>query len=300
MCLKSVFIITTLLLNFLVTSCQEAVENPANSRPQPSERVKADNPKNQTGLIKKKRPVPDDCKQLLLMVTPDWNSQRGILQRYERDGANQPWRPVGTPMDGAVGRKGLAWGKGLYDISDLGKAAGRPFKKEGDGKAPAGAFLLGSVFGYAPPEQMNGLKMPYLQANASTLCIDDSNSRYYNQIVDKTSVGKPDWQSFEQMRRSDELYRLGVIAEHNKKPTEPEKGSCIFIHIQRNPTTGTAGCTAFAKSNVETLVQWLDEKKIPVLVQLPQSEYLRLHKDWSLPDLTDSVFTKKERLPKSK
>jgi len=295
MYLKPVLIIAMVILNFFAVSCQKVAEDPVGIRPQPFENVKAGGSKKQTGALTKKQPVLDDCKQLLLMVTPDWNSQRGVLQRYERDGANQPWRPVGTLMDGVVGIKGLAWGSGLYNISNLGESAGGPFKKEGDGKAPAGAFLLGSVFGYASPGQMGMLKMPYLQASTSTLCIDDSNSQYYNHIVDKASIKKPDWKSFEQMRRSDELYRLGVIVDYNRKSNDPGKGSCVFIHIQRSPTAGTAGCTAFTKSNVETLVRWLDEKKTPVLVQLPQSEYLRLRKDWSLPDLPENAAAKQKR-----
>jgi len=297
-CLHTAFIITALLLNFSLTSCLYIAENPASIQPQPPEKAKADSAKNQTGAIKEKHLVPDDCKQLLLMITPNWNSPRGVLWRYERDDANQPWRLVGTLMEGVVGRKGLAWGNGLYDIPDLREPSDGPRKKEGDGKAPAGAFLLGSVFGSAPPEQMGALKMPYLYASESTICIDDSKSQYYNHIMDQTLVEKPDWRSFEHMRRSDELYRLGVIVEYNRKPNDPGKGSCVFIHIERNPTTGTAGCTAFAKPNVEILVQWLDEKKTPVLVQLPHPEYLRLRKNWLLPDIPDAGVTNQKGHPK--
>ena len=37
--------------------------------------------------------------------------------------------------------------------------------------------------------------------------------------------------------------------------------------------------------DIETLVGWVDAKANPILVQLPQAEYLRLQKPWRLPDM---------------
>ena len=64
-------------------------------------------------------------------------------------------------------------------------------KKEGDGRAPAGAFDLRLVTGYAPSAPP-GTRMPYRQATESLECVDDPTSAFYNQLADTTRVVK-DW-----------------------------------------------------------------------------------------------------------
>ena len=63
------------------------------------------------------------AQQLLLVVTPTWDSPTGTLQRFEREsrsgsavvgrerrsGSAGGWRPVGAAIAVSVGRKGLAW-----------------------------------------------------------------------------------------------------------------------------------------------------------------------------------------------
>ncbi|MBF8262931.1 MAG: hypothetical protein HW387_596 [Parachlamydiales bacterium] len=56
-------------------------------------------------------------------------------------------------------------------------------------------------------------------------------------------------------------------------------GSAIFMHIWRDPGFPTAGCTAMQEKDIGDIVSWLDEKKHPVLVQLPMEEYLS-HRDF--------------------
>jgi D-alanyl-D-alanine dipeptidase len=61
------------------------------------------------------------------------------------------------------------------------------------------------------------------------------------------------------------------------------RGSCIFLHIWAGPSKGTAGCTAMPQPRLETLLRWLDAKKRPLLVQLPEAVYARLRDAWRLP-----------------
>ena len=49
--------------------------------------------------------------------------------------------------------------------------------------------------------------------------------------------------------------------------------------------TPTAGCTAMERPSLERVVAWLDAKKNPYLVQLPEGEYKSLEKGWNLPKL---------------
>jgi L,D-peptidoglycan transpeptidase YkuD (ErfK/YbiS/YcfS/YnhG family) len=229
-------------------------------------------------------------KQLIFVTTPDWNAVSGTLQRYERANGSAPWRPVGASIPIVVGRNGLAWGRGLHGEPQTLARGNDPLKREGDGKAPAGAFKLTAAFGYAPPAQARRVKLPYLHAKEAVQCVDDAQSAYYNQVVDRAQIKTPDWQSHEEMRRKDELYRWGVVVEHNagsvsnqRSQAQPRGGSCIFLHIWSGAGRGTAGCTAMEAKLMEEVLYWLDPQKQPVLVQLPEREFARLQEAWKLP-----------------
>jgi D-alanyl-D-alanine dipeptidase len=125
--------------------------------------------------------------------------------------------------------------------------------------------------------------LPFTQLTPATECVDDSGSAFYNQIVDDKKVAV-DWNSSEKMLKVGDAYELGVFVAHNT-PAAPQAGSCIFLHIWKGDGSGTSGCTAMEKSNLEKLVEKLDAKKEPVLIQLPQSEYRIHRKSWKLPKL---------------
>jgi len=221
--------------------------------------------------------------QLILVTTRDWNAVGGELSRFERTAPGQAWRPVGEKTAVVVGRNGLAWGKGLHgDLTRLAKPAD-PVKKEGDGRAPAGIFSLSSAFGYAPQAQAGNVKLPYVQATKTLECVDDPQSASYNRVLDRTSVAHPDWKSSEQMRRDDDLYRWGIVVDHNAGEPQAGCGSCIFLHIWQSAKKGTAGCTAMEPAKIEELLSWLDPQQKPLIVQLPQTEYKQLSDLWRLP-----------------
>src|SRR5581483_8366551 len=129
--------------------------------------------------------------QLLVVTTSDWAAVQGKLQRYERANAHGRWKAVGGPINVVVGKTGVAWGLGLRPTRGM----PGPIKREGDGKAPAGMFLLSATFGYAN-DRPGGWKMPYIAVTPSVECRDDTHSRFYNRIVDRATV-TPDWNSSE-------------------------------------------------------------------------------------------------------
>jgi D-alanyl-D-alanine dipeptidase len=225
---------------------------------------------------------------MIVVTTSDWNAVEGRLRRYERATVQDKWRPVGDPIAIVVGKNGLGWGIGIIAADDSHvRSASDPVKKEGDGRAPAGIFALGTAFGYAsdPPQ---GLKMPYLSLTPSTECVDDPGSKHYNRIVDRSVVAS-DWNSSEHMRNAGESYRWGIVIDHNATVTgdanqpKPAGGSCVFLHIWHSHDQGTAGCTAMSPTELETLLAWLDPARQPVLVQLPGPTYERLINLWMLP-----------------
>jgi len=219
--------------------------------------------------------------QIVVVTTADWKSITGHAQLFERKKPGASWKEAGVPFEIVVGKTGLAWGSGLLTGSTEIRKATDPLKREGDGKAPAGVFRLSKAFGYAP-QPPAGVKLDYVSLSPSIECVDDTASRYYNRIEDRASV-TPDWNSSEHMRRSDELYRWGVVVDHNADPPQAGGGSCIFMHIWRGPGQGTVGCTAMPQAKIEALLAWIDPSSHPLLIQMPRAQYQALRKRLKLP-----------------
>lgn len=218
-------------------------------------------------------------RQMILVTTVNWDAVPGRLQRYERQDTKSKWQKVGEAVKIVVGVKGLGVGVGLHNAS--GFSLNAPVKKEGDKKSPAGVFELTSVFGSV--EKPIWLKMPFIKLVESTECVDDVKSSKYNSIVDRYKVGNFDWNSSEKMLSVGEQYAWGIFVAHNAAPPKAGKGSCIFLHIWQNADSGTVGCTAMQKADIEEILRWLEPEKNPVLVQLPETEYNKLQKTWKLP-----------------
>ena len=220
-----------------------------------------------------------DSRQVVLVVSRDWDATGAISQCYQRGGTGRPWEPVGGSIPVNIGRAGLAWGQGLHGEPPL----PGPVKREGDGKAPAGVFELPLAFGYAPAGQVPDVKLPYLALTGDIVGVDDVKSKYYNHLVNANLVPLKDWDSAETMWRADGLYEWGVFVNHNTAPIKPGAGSCIFLHVWRGENSPTAGCTAMSRQEMIRLVSWLDGRAKPLLVQLPHQAYLRLAGAWGLP-----------------
>ncbi|OPY74289.1 MAG: hypothetical protein A4E64_02376 [Syntrophorhabdus sp. PtaU1.Bin058] len=223
--------------------------------------------------------LPIRSLQAVVVLTGSWDSADATIQLFERESAHAPWRAVNEPSAAVVGRNGLGWGIGLHDTPSPDTV---PLKEEGDGKAPAGIFPLSFAFGYAPPDAARWIHLPYRHVTPSLQCVDDVDSEFYNQVID-TSHTPIRWGSHEEMLRKDGLYKMGIFVGHNVHPPIPGRGSCIFIHIRRAQSQGTAGCTAMAESYLQAILRWLDPAGNPVLVQLPRSEYERYRRVWNLP-----------------
>jgi D-alanyl-D-alanine dipeptidase len=257
-------------------------------------------------------------KKLIVVTTPNWDSVQGTLTRYER--RDRRWIKVSEPIPVVVGHAGLAWDPALIrqspgryrrsinpDSSNPGSSNPDssnpgPIKHEGDGRSPAGVFQLkGEAFGFA--SQLPGSRL-YIPLTPTIECVDDPDSRYYGKIVDRAKVDQVDWKSSEKMS-SIPQYRWGVVVNYNTDHPVRGDGSCIFLHQWSGPASGTAGCTAMSPQDIEALVHWAEpaaaseppavaggalqgsnDEARTVLVQLPRSEYQRLHVHWQLPALS--------------
>ena len=230
-------------------------------------------------------PIPPECCQLLVMVTPAPAAIQGRLQRFERSGLNAGWRAVGQSIPVTIGRNGLGWGRGLHTQStgDL------PAKRDGDGRSPAGLFRVTALFGTLPPDSLPGLHMPYRRLTIASECVDDVASRHYNCIVERNKVPAVDWQSSEKMMEIMPYYRLGAVIAHNMPEVVPGAGCCIFLHIRTDAREGSAGCTTMPALDMRDVALWLDSGQSPVIVQLTATLYAALRDDWKLPDITNEL-----------
>lgn len=220
------------------------------------------------------------ARQCIVVRSSTWSSPTGELRVFERTSSRAAWKPRGGTVPVVLGKKGLGWGKGAVALN----ANRGPRKIEGDNKATAGVFRVGPAFGYAPAREARWIKLPYVALTKTTEGVDDPRSRYYNRLVDRLKIARVDWRSSEKMLRTDHLYKWGLFVAHNPA-AEPGAGSCIFLHIWKNSSSATAGCTAMAERDLVNLLRWLDPAARPLLVQLPQQEYEARRATLSLPAL---------------
>jgi D-alanyl-D-alanine dipeptidase len=206
-------------------------------------------------------------EQIILVTTSSWSSNTGIMKRYEK--IDNKWQQIGKTKEVFLGRKGLAWGIGEHSIPKESST-----KKEGDKKSPAGIFTLPLLYSY------NKIKttFPYLVSKEYYHCVDDSNSKYYNRVINSKIVSK-DYKSFERMKFPKNYYKYALAINHNyfnSGHSISQKGSCIFFHISPAPTVG---CTALkSEQDMKELVLWLKKEKNPLLIQAPKSEIYKLLK----------------------
>lgn len=224
-------------------------------------------------------------KRIVVVLSENWDASDAHLYCLERD-TQTKWK-VMMSWPVKIGRNGLGWGKSIEN--EYFQEILTPQKQEGDGKAPAGIFsICRRVYGY-DPQPFADLQWPYTQVTTDWIGIDDPQSLYYNQLLNRTTIAKSDWNSYEELRRRDHLYRFFLVVEHNTQPYPiPNAGSCIFIHIWYNPNKASAGCTSMAEDNLLQLIQWLQLEDNPILIQWPCSIYQTYSASLNLPDL-DSI-----------
>lgn len=210
-----------------------------------------------------------NSKQFLIVTSKDWDSTKANLIYYEKKKGKLLKMSDNIPVN--LGRSGLGWGKGIIDFN----TSYGSLKHEGDDRAPAGIFKLSYSFGYLPIDSLSWLKYPYKQVTTKIECVDDTTSIYYNTLVNADNINKT-WISSEIMQGGGIHYKYGIFVDHNSDPQIPGCGSCIFIHIWEGFGKPTAGCTSMSEEQILKLLNWLDAKKKPLLIQLPEREFNKI------------------------
>jgi L,D-peptidoglycan transpeptidase YkuD (ErfK/YbiS/YcfS/YnhG family) len=181
--------------------------------------------------------------QMLIAVNDD--SRKTAAKVYAIEERQGKWHLVFDPFDAVIGRNGFAVPNN---------------KREGDGKTPSGKFYLQRTFGY---DVSINTRLSYRQAGPDDLWVDDPTAGDYNQWVKKQETAA---ESYEWMKRNDDLYKYGIVIEYNTSPVVKGYGSAIFIHVWGGKDSTTEGCIAVSEENILRILRWLDPEAKPVII----------------------------------
>ena len=112
-------------------------------------------------------------------------------------------------------------------------------KLEGDRKTPVGLFDLRRLWLRPDRVQAPLTSYPIHYISPKSGWCDASGHVFYNRPIERPFVG-----SHETLWRRDGLYDVFFELGYNDAPPEPEKGSAIFLHLQKNNFKPTLGCVA--------------------------------------------------------
>jgi L,D-peptidoglycan transpeptidase YkuD (ErfK/YbiS/YcfS/YnhG family) len=185
----------------------------------------------------------DKSTQIILVVdNSSFFFTRTTLYAMEKRGDN--WQMAFEPFNAVIGKNGFA-------------SSGE--KREGDGKTPSGIYPLKMTFGY---DANIRTKMPYRQALADDIWVDDPQADDYNQW---TKIEETKAASYEMMKREDDQYKYGIVIEYNTDPVIKGSGSAIFLHIWKGKGIPTAGCVAVSEEDIIEILSWLDPAASPLI-----------------------------------
>lgn len=140
--------------------------------------------------------------------------------------------------------------------------------KEGDNKTPIGIFKLGIAFGI---NDNPGTELTYIKVNENMYWVDDSNSKFYNklvEIIDDNIIKNEnleyiqiykeeiDWNTAEHLIKENIKYKYVVNIKYNQK-CEKGKGSAIFLHCSDGMPT--SGCIAISEEKLREILINIDK-----------------------------------------
>ena len=207
----------------------------------------------------------EDASQLILIVGTGEGSKVTVTY-YAKE--NQEKLGPGVEKNGQ-------WVKRFETKGVYGRNGASTEKKEGDGKTPEGTFGLTMAFGLL---ESPGSILPYHQIVSGDYWVDDSDSIYYNQLVNTSQVAQS-WKSAEDMTGGVPEYNYGLVLDYNKECVSGA-GSAIFLHCPLNESgnveeePGSAGCVRISQELMKQLVQSVDKNtKIVIVSDVSRLEY---------------------------
>lgn len=110
----------------------------------------------------------------------------------------------------------------------IGKNGTTKNKVEGDGKTPEGIFHLGIILGTNDKKEIALNKnFEYIRITPNLYWVDDTHSKFYNQLVDITKVSK-DWNTAEHLIEYPNQYEYAIEIKTNSKNIPGKRKRNIF------------------------------------------------------------------------
>ena len=131
----------------------------------------------------------------------------------------------------------------------IGRTGVRRIKREGDGASPAGRWRLLSVHYRTDRIRRPATGLPNRAIHATDGWCDAPADRNYNR-----RVKLPYAASAEALWRTDSVYDIVVVLNHNTRPRIRNGGSAIFIHLARTGFTPTEGCVALSQRDLRLVL----------------------------------------------
>lgn len=206
----------------------------------------------------------EDADQLILVIGGE--TPEVTVSYYKKEATTVKKGP------GEAGQAGSTWTEVFTTDGVYGKNGATARKKEGDGKTPTGTYSFTMAFGI---KESPGSILPYHQIQKGDYWVDDSDSTYYNKLVNINQTKKT-WNSAENMAASVPFYNYGLVLDYNKECV-PGAGSAIFIHCTKTEAdSGSQGCIRIPEELMKQLVQSVTEKtKIIIVTDVNQLEYAK-------------------------
>ena len=123
-------------------------------------------------------------------------------------------------------------------------------KREGDNRSPVGVWPIREIL-YRPDVYPNG---PTTALPVRPIAPDDGWCDAPGDPAYNRPVKLPYPASAERLWRDDHVYDLVGVLAHNDDPPVPGMGSAIFLHLAREDYSGTEGCVALARVDLEALL----------------------------------------------
>jgi L,D-peptidoglycan transpeptidase YkuD (ErfK/YbiS/YcfS/YnhG family) len=156
------------------------------------------------------------------------------------------------------------------------------------GKTPAGTFTITQAFGVrADP----GTKLPYRKVDGDDYWVGDRRDpRTYNVFQPSASKNRT-WRvsQAERLAAYPTQYAYAAVIDFNRPagvhwdadrgeyvtstPSHVGRGSAVFLHAAGKGST--AGCVSVSRSNIATLLKWLNPSQHPRIVMAPASDLTR-------------------------
>ena len=134
----------------------------------------------------------------------------------------------------------------------LGRGGRSWTKREGDGATPSGAWRPLAVLYRADRAGRPRTALPVRRLRPDDGWCDAVGDRNYNR-----HVHHPYPASAERLWRSDGVYDVIVVLDHNTRPRVQRAGSAIFMHLARPHFPPTEGCIALTRRDLLLLLSRL-------------------------------------------